>query len=595
MKAKKFSLTLYLLLIFSTKTFSQLPDWVPSGVIVDCQQYTHTVPCRGGTGYIHVEILEGDPPFSFTWYDANGNIISNEQNLDSVPASKYGPGPDDYGVYLLEIRKDTSSFVYQVDVSLMEPDSFFMTLNSYDTLGYNIYQHGGSNGHISSQVYGGTPPYVYNWSNGSQEADIAGLVAGNYTLTVTDANGCSIQKTESLREPAAALEITSMNGTLHHGYHISCFDGNDGSIDVTVTGGVAPYSFDWYGNINSFNEDVTNLKSGTYTVIVTDMLGIKDTASITLTQPPALFINLTPLVYPNDYNVSCFNCYNGKLTAAPSGGVLPYTYHWASGETTLIIDTLGHGEYEFFVTDANGCNKSKNIILTTPERDDWSMNGNAGIDPGSQFIGTTDSSDLVIKTNNTERIIIKSDGTINLKGNVKLDSIGPDSINAVYTDSHGLLRVGPSDNPTQLCKTPAYAFYRKLCPLDYNYYFVASNNTIPPSKLVIGNPASLPGSYKLYVTGGILTERLRIADASSSYWADFVFEKDYNLMSLSDLNSFIHKNKHLPGIPTSEEVSKEGIDIADMQSKLLLKIEELTLYIIEQNKRITLLEKNKEK
>ena len=114
-------------------------------------------------------------------------------------------------------------------------------------------------------------------------------------------------------------------------------------------------------------------------------------------------------------------------------------------------------------------------------------------------------------------------------------------------------------------------------------------------KVGIGSPPSYPGTYKLYVTGGILTEKLRIADPSSTYWADFVFDKKYDLITLEELNTFILKNKHLPGIPTSEEVKKDGIDIGEMQGKLLQKIEELTLYVIKQQNEIDLLKANTKK
>jgi len=118
-------------------------------------------------------------------------------------------------------------------------------------------------------------------------------------------------------------------------------------------------------------------------------------------------------------------------------------------------------------------------------------------------------------------------------------------------------------------------------------------------RVMIGVPttqfSTLPysGGYNLYVTGGILTELLAVA--TNSPWADFVFKKDYKLESIEDLDAFITKNHHLPNIPTSEDVKKEGIDVAKMDSKLLEKIEELTLYVIELKKEIKDLESQKNK
>ncbi|MBS1644914.1 MAG: hypothetical protein JST36_07750 [Bacteroidetes bacterium] len=106
-------------------------------------------------------------------------------------------------------------------------------------------------------------------------------------------------------------------------------------------------------------------------------------------------------------------------------------------------------------------------------------------------------------------------------------------------------------------------------------------------KVVIGNPAqdyniSTPGSYKLYVEGGILTEHLRVAIRSTSDWQDQVFEPSYRLMPLGQLKRYIGVHHHLPGIPSAQEVVTQGLDVAEGQSKLLQKLEELTLYLLQQ-------------
>ncbi len=115
-------------------------------------------------------------------------------------------------------------------------------------------------------------------------------------------------------------------------------------------------------------------------------------------------------------------------------------------------------------------------------------------------------------------------------------------------------------------------------------------------KLVVGADPSenltTPDDYSLFVTKGVLTERVRIAEKGGTFWADFVFKPDYKLNSLKTVEAFIKKNGHLPNVPSAETVLKNGIDLADTQRILLQKIEELTLYIIEQEKRIKVLEKN---
>lgn len=101
---------------------------------------------------------------------------------------------------------------------------------------------------------------------------------------------------------------------------------------------------------------------------------------------------------------------------------------------------------------------------------------------------------------------------------------------------------------------------------------------------------SFPGTYKLYVKDGILAERVRVAIVGSSFWADYVFDKHYELMPINEVDKFIQKNKHLPGVPSAEEVYNNGLDVATMDATLLKKIEELTLYIIEMENRLKELE-----
>jgi hypothetical protein len=96
-------------------------------------------------------------------------------------------------------------------------------------------------------------------------------------------------------------------------------------------------------------------------------------------------------------------------------------------------------------------------------------------------------------------------------------------------------------------------------------------------------------AYRLFVKGGILTDELRVATG----WADYVFAKDYNLKPLSEVENFIEANGHLPNVPSAKQVEIEGISVGEMAKIQQEKIEELTLYIIELNKRIESLEAKK--
>jgi hypothetical protein len=124
------------------------------------------------------------------------------------------------------------------------------------------------------------------------------------------------------------------------------------------------------------------------------------------------------------------------------------------------------------------------------------------------------------------------------------------------------------------------------------YKLAVSGNVNIDSTLVIGTTSSItqspsfPSPYKLFVVGGILTEKLKVAPKTTSDWSDFVFDKNYKLSSLAEVEKYINVNKHLPGVPSAEEVVASGIDVAKMDAKLLEKIEELTLYMIQQQKQI---------
>lgn len=98
------------------------------------------------------------------------------------------------------------------------------------------------------------------------------------------------------------------------------------------------------------------------------------------------------------------------------------------------------------------------------------------------------------------------------------------------------------------------------------------------------NDIKTPDGYKLFVEDGILTEKVKVAVKTTTEWADYVFADDYKLMTLSEVEKFTKENKHLPNVPSASEIVNGGLDVAKMDAKLLEKVEELTLYIIEQNK-----------
>jgi uncharacterized coiled-coil protein SlyX len=114
-----------------------------------------------------------------------------------------------------------------------------------------------------------------------------------------------------------------------------------------------------------------------------------------------------------------------------------------------------------------------------------------------------------------------------------------------------------------------------------------------PDGITVGTGVSIPAgsTYKMAIKGGIITEKVRVATNGTLAWADYVFEPDYKLRSLFEVENFIKINKHLPDVPSALEVSQNGIELGEIQATLLQKVEELTLYVIEQNRKIERLEK----
>jgi hypothetical protein len=115
-----------------------------------------------------------------------------------------------------------------------------------------------------------------------------------------------------------------------------------------------------------------------------------------------------------------------------------------------------------------------------------------------------------------------------------------------------------------------------------------------PDGITVGtNAVAIPAgsTYKMAVGGGIITEKVRIATNGTTFWADYVFEPNYKLRSLNEVAQYIKINKHLPDVPSTAEVQASGIDLAQTQVMLLQKVEELTLYVIEQQQEIERLKK----
>ena len=304
----------------------------PDAPISAIDTLTHVLCSGDSTGVIFIEASGGTAPYTYLW--DNGETTTQ---IDSLPIG-------DYTLTVTDDHLCTQDFTY----TITSPSEVFI-----DTAITLVSCFGGDDGAIDTSPSGGIPPYTYLWNTGETTQDIDTLVFGNYTLTITDSNECITQETFLVDQPATPVAITNTSG------NISCFGGNDGFIDITVSGGNGGYVFDWSNA--AVSEDLTDLFIGVYIVEVQDSKGCIDRDTIELTQPLAplsLTTEMTPVI--------CFSEANGTATVVADGGTAPYSYLWSNGETTSLITGLIIGDYSVVVTDSLGCVDSVTVTVTEP-------------------------------------------------------------------------------------------------------------------------------------------------------------------------------------------------------------------------------------
>ncbi|PKP23105.1 MAG: hypothetical protein CVU05_00840 [Bacteroidetes bacterium HGW-Bacteroidetes-21] len=294
-----------------------------------------SVSCFGGnTGYATVTAFGGTPGYAYIW--SNG---STSTTIVGLAAGNYDVTVTDaLGCQYITSTQITSPV--QLSVSISNP-----------TL---VACFGQNTGSATVNVLGGTPGYTYFWSSGAGTSPTAiGMAAGNYSVTVTDQNGCSASTQVSITEPTPLnISTTSAN--------VTCYGGSNGSASANVTGGSPPYLYVWspYGGATA---SANGLISGIYSVTITDSHACQMAAAVTITQPEPLLISATT------QNVQCFNTSTGSASLSVSGGVSPYIYHWNPNISTLPIATgLTAGNYNVTVSDANNCSVSTNVFINQP-------------------------------------------------------------------------------------------------------------------------------------------------------------------------------------------------------------------------------------
>jgi hypothetical protein len=219
----------------------------------------------------------------------------------------------------------------------------------------NVTCNGFDNGVIYASADGGTPGYTYSLNGGPfvSSGTFSGLGGGNYTVYYMDANGCVTSETTTVSEPYAINLSVSVS-------NVSCAGGDNGVINLTVSGGVAPYSYQWtlHDGI-TYSEDIFNLDAGSYSVVVTDANGCTASASYNVSAPA------NPVVVNGTVtNASSVSANDGEIDITVTGGTTPYSYSWSNGSTIGDLTGLAPGVYTVEVTDGAGCSVSSTFTVT---------------------------------------------------------------------------------------------------------------------------------------------------------------------------------------------------------------------------------------
>lgn len=315
----------------------------PSSALSAIPTLTHVL-CNGdSTGAIQVNVQGGTMPYLFDWDNDGTGDFDDTQNLIGIPS----------GLNTLTV-KDTLGCTTTFTSDILQPTQPLSLSETHA----DVLCYAGSSGSIDLTASDGTAPYTYTWSNGSTvlmtqtSQDLMNLSFDSYTVLVVDGNNCSDTLTIGINQPTAPLALSALLTP------VDCFNSNTGSIDLTVAGGTQTYTYDWDNDgvgDNDDTQDLPNLNSTIYTIIVTDLNGCTISGSYSIDQPAApIQLEVTPV------GALCNGDATGSISLAAFGGTGAYTFDWNNDGTGDFDDTQNliniiSGIYIVTVMDANGC------------------------------------------------------------------------------------------------------------------------------------------------------------------------------------------------------------------------------------------------
>ncbi|MEI6408304.1 MAG: hypothetical protein WCR52_02880, partial [Bacteroidota bacterium] len=328
----------YTVTVTDAGTCTQVKSFTVAALNFDLSFVNTHLNCNSPGQEGAINLFVGYPaaaPFSYDWADLPGNNDPEDRTQLDV------------GVYKVTVT-DANGCTAADSSTVFKGIHLTGVVNNG-----NCFQKGTIYDSLTNAVL----PVIYDWADlpGTNDpGDRYFLNPGTYTLSVTDAVGCTASATFTI----ANLPQINITGIVTP---LSCAGGNTGKIDITVTGSALPYTYAWSNGITT--QDLASMPSGTYTVTVTGSNGCSASTSFTIT-------NYTPIILPtgqiNVTSVSCYGLSDGAISIAPSGGVPPYFYNWTgpNGFTVNVQNptNLKAGNYNLTITDANGCTLKPPVI-----------------------------------------------------------------------------------------------------------------------------------------------------------------------------------------------------------------------------------------
>ena len=286
--------------------------------------------------------VPGDTNYILGWQGLT-NILFNP--IAQFETSVVAPNGIPAGIYPYSVTDLNGCTIYDT-ITIIEPDSLFITYTTSNFSGFEIDCAGENSGEINIQVNGGTAPFNHYLNGITQNSyNITNLVAGNYMDSIIDFNGCSTSVSITLYEP------DTLNGSLTS-TQLDCYGDCDGEIYSSINGGVLPYNLQW--NTADTTDTITGICDGSYNLSITDQNGCNENVTISLIEPDEINVEVDSLIDVNNYGGS-----DGAIYITLSGGTSPYNIVWTNNNTFLSFDedltNLSAGIYFLEITDDNSC------------------------------------------------------------------------------------------------------------------------------------------------------------------------------------------------------------------------------------------------